>query len=121
MNEDRAYLGHIRDCIRNITDDTQAGRDAFFADRRIQDAVIRNLEVIGEAVKNLSAGLKEDHPAVPWKQIAAMRDVLIHHYFGVKLDMVWQVVAMHLPSLKTEVDRMLGDLQASGHSGPDRR
>jgi uncharacterized protein with HEPN domain len=73
----------------------------------IQDAVIRNLEVIGEAVKGVSEELRVANPDIPWKQIAGMRDVLIHHYFGVKLEAVWQVVDKHLPPLRTRVDQIL--------------
>jgi len=107
VRTDRTYLLHIRDCIRNISDDTAGGRDAFLADRKTQDAVIRNLEVIGEAAKNLSASLTDDHPDIPWKQIAGMRDVLIHHYFGVKLETVWEVVVKDLPALNEKVAELL--------------
>jgi uncharacterized protein with HEPN domain len=64
------------------------GREFFFKDRKTQDAVVRNLEIIGEAVKHLSASLTTSHPAIPWKQIAGMRDKLIHEYFGVDLNLV---------------------------------
>jgi uncharacterized protein with HEPN domain len=74
----------------------------------VQDAVIRNLEVIGEAVKGLSDDLRSANRDVPWKQIAGMRDVLIHHYFGVKLETVWQVVIEHLPPLHRRVQGLLG-------------
>lgn len=67
----------------------------------IQDAVIRNFEVIGEAVKGLSIPFKDQHPSIPWKQIAGMRDFLIHVYFGVKLETVWQTIAKDLPPLKS--------------------
>ncbi len=92
MNDDRAYLLHIQECLDRITDYTREGRSAFLNDRRTQDAVIRNLEVIGEAVKNLSEQTLNSQSSVPWKRIAGMRDVLIHHYFGIKLDTVWDVV-----------------------------
>ncbi len=74
-----------------------------------QDAVARNLEIIGEAVKGLSEEIRSANPDVPWKQIAGMRDVLIHHYFGVKMDIVWQVVADHLPPLAVKVRANLPD------------
>ncbi|MCK6556133.1 DUF86 domain-containing protein [Candidatus Binatia bacterium] len=66
----------------------------------VQDAVIRNLDIVGEAVKNLSADLRAGHPEVLWPRIAGIRDVLIHGHFGVRLETVWNVVALRLPELK---------------------
>ena len=109
MKEDRVYLLHIRDAAELIAEYAGSGHDAFLADRKTQDAVIRNLEIIGEAVKNLSDALKATHLDIPWKQIAGMRDVLIHHYFGVKLETVWVVVETHLPVLRSKVEELLDD------------
>ena len=88
MRDDRAYLLHIRDCADRILLYISEGHDSFLADPKTQDAVMRNLEIIGEAVKNLSEELREQHPNIPWKRIAGMRDVLIHHYFDVKIGIV---------------------------------
>lgn len=88
MNDDRAYLLHIKDAIERIREYTAGGRPAFDSERMIRDAVIRNLEIIGEATKQLSEGARNRQPSVPWKNIAGMRDVLIHHYFGVDLEAV---------------------------------
>ncbi|MEE9295487.1 MAG: DUF86 domain-containing protein [Phycisphaerae bacterium] len=107
MKDDRVYLLHIRDCLGRICGYTAEGRAAFFADTRTQDAVIRNFEVIGEAVKNLSQDYKDTHPAVPWKRIAGMRDLLIHHYFGIKLETVWDVIEREVPQLQETIERML--------------
>jgi uncharacterized protein with HEPN domain len=107
VKEDRIYLAHIRGAIERIEAFTSGGRDKFLADPMVQDAVIRNLEVIGEAVKGLSEDLRAAHPDVPWRQIAGMRDVLIHHYFGVKLETVWQVVADHVPPLSRRIRQLL--------------
>lgn len=73
MKDDRIYLFHIRDAIQHILTYTEAGRDSFFADRKTQDAVVRNLEIIGEATKHLSQALKDAHPDISWKPIAGMR------------------------------------------------
>ena len=108
MKDDRAYLLHIRDCVERILEYTRGGRKAFLDDRKTQDAVLRNLEVIGEAVKGLSDSLKAGQRTIPWKRVAGMRDVLIHHYFGVNLDTVWEVVEEHVPALREAVERMLG-------------
>ena len=95
----QVYLAHIRDSIKMIREYTKEGRDVFFVDRKTQDAVIRNLEIIGEAVKLLPADMTARHDSVPWKSIAGMRDQLIHHYFGVDLKLVWGVVESRLDEL----------------------
>ena len=82
MKDDRVYLEHIRDALDDIRSYTSAGRAAFFADRMRQDATLRTLQVIGEAVKNLSDTTRSKQPHIPWKQIAGMRDKVIHDYFG---------------------------------------
>lgn len=107
MKEDHVYLLHIRDALANIQEYTSPGREFFFNDKKTQDAVVRNLEIIGEAVKHLSASLTTSHPSIPWKQIAGMRDKLIHEYFGVDLNLVWDVVATGLP----ELDRTISEIQ----------
>lgn len=108
MKQDRVYLLHIRDAIRRIRAYTTAGKEAFLADSKTQDAVIRNLEIIGEAVKQLSAGLKDANPEVPWRRIAGMRDKLIHEYFGVNLRLVWEAVERELPGLLVSTEAILG-------------
>src|SRR3989442_1460925 len=77
-----------------------------------QDAVLRNFTVIGEAVKNLSQSFRDAHPDVPWREVAGMRDILIHQYFRINLDTVWSVVESKLPDLLTKVEAMLAELPA---------
>ncbi len=110
MKEDRFYLLHVRDAVQRIMEYTAAGREAFLADKMIQDAVVRNLEIIGEAVKNISTELRESHPGVPWKRIAGMRDKMIHEYFGVDLHLVYEVVQGAIPDLGKTVESILRDL-----------
>lgn len=94
---DRDFVSDIQEAIRRIADYTSGMTyEAFLADTKTQDAVIRNLEIIGEAAKNLSEQLKAKHATIPWKGMAGIRDKLIHHYFGVNLDIVWQVVTSEL-------------------------
>jgi len=100
VKEDRIYLLHIRDALERILKYTAQGKQAFFADPRTQDAVIRNLEVVGEAVKNLSESLKARHASTPWKRIAGMRDKMIHEYFGVNLQLVWDAIEQEVPPLQ---------------------
>jgi len=81
--------------------------DEFFKNEEKQDAVIRNIEVIGKAVKNISANLKEKYSKIDWKKIAGMRDKLIHFYFGVKLEIVWVVATKEMPDLEKNIMTIL--------------
>jgi len=107
VKDDRVYLLHVRDACDRILEYTTGGSDAFRKDARTQDAVIRNIEIIGEAVKNLSDELRDANPDVPWKRMAGMRDRMIHGYFGVDIDLVWEVVETHVPELRGRVERLL--------------
>jgi uncharacterized protein with HEPN domain len=90
--DDRIYLNHILEAIRDVQEYSSTGRDAFMGDKMRQDAVIRKLEIIGEAVKNLSDTSKQRRAEIPWRRIAGMRDRLTHDYFGVDLALVWMAV-----------------------------
>lgn len=105
---DELYLAHILEAIAAIERFTAGGREAFFANDMVQSAVIRQLEVVGEAAKNLSAELTQREAGVPWKQIAGARDRLIHGYFRVDLNAVWAMVERDLSPLKENVRRILG-------------
>jgi uncharacterized protein with HEPN domain len=107
VKDDRVYLAHIRDALVRIAEYTSAGREAFMADPRTQDAVVRNLEVVGEATKRVSAETRALAPDVPWKAISGMRDKLIHEYFGVNLEIVWRVVELELPAFGSSVEALL--------------
>lgn len=103
MKEDRVYLLHIQDAIGQIRAYTVDGKEAFLRDRMTQDAVVRNLEIIGEAVKRLSPELRSEYADVPWKRVAGMRDKMIHDYFGVDWQLVWEVVEKDLHALAETV------------------
>ena len=107
MKDDRVYLGHILDAIHDIEQYTAGGRDAFMYERMQQDAVIRKLEIIGEAVKHLSEQTTRRREDIPWKRIAGMRDRLTHDYFGVDLALVWAAVERDVPLLRTAVEALL--------------
>ncbi|MFQ5614135.1 MAG: DUF86 domain-containing protein [Anaerolineae bacterium] len=105
---DRDFLNDIQEAIRRIAEYTAGmSYQAFLEDVKTQDAVIRNLEIIGEATKNLARDLRERYPDVPWKSMAGVRDRLIHHYFGVNLDIVWQIVVAELPKVASQLKRIL--------------
>jgi uncharacterized protein with HEPN domain len=111
MKEDFFYLLHIAEAITDIQSYVSGGKDAFYSNKMVQDAVIRNLEIIGEAVKNITPATRSHAPEVPWKKIAGLRDVLIHDYFGVDLDTVWLVVENRLPVLSQHVLLLLEEFR----------
>ena len=105
---DRDFLSDVQEAIRRITAyTTTMTYESFLADTRTQDAVIRNLEIIGEATKNLSDELRAKHSEIPWKGMAGVRDRLIHHYFGVNLDIVWHIVTAELPEVVLRIEGIL--------------
>ncbi len=108
MKEDKIFLKHILDSINQIEEYLNGVEfQDFIINKLIQDGVIRQLEIIGEATKRLSPELREKYSNIPWEDIAGMRDKLIHHYFGVDLDAVWDTVAKDLPDLKENVKKIL--------------
>lgn len=108
MKDPGIFLKHIMESILNI-EEFSKGLDfaEFSANRMKQSAIIRELEVIGEAAKNLPPEFTAKHPDVPWTRIAGMRDKLIHHYFGLNLERVWEVLEKDLPELKPKIKRLL--------------
>ena len=95
---DTDLVADISNAARRIGEYIQGiNFEEFKKDTKTQDAVVRNIEIVGEAVKRLSNGFKRMHPDVPWKHMAGMRDVIIHRYFGVAIDIVWRVATKDLP------------------------
>jgi uncharacterized protein with HEPN domain len=81
--------------------------DQLMGDEKTYDAVLRNLEIIGEAVKNISDEVRDKYPEIEWKKIAGLRDIVAHEYFGVDETIVWDVIQNKLPTLKQEVENIL--------------
>jgi uncharacterized protein with HEPN domain len=102
---DQEFLSDIREALQRITTYV-AGMtyESFVADPKTQDAVVRNLEILGEATKNLSEELRAKYPSVPWRSMAGARDRLIHHYFGTNLDIVWQIATVELPQVASQLE-----------------
>jgi uncharacterized protein with HEPN domain len=102
------YLQDILESIEYIQSFLDGvSEDEFYKNVEKQDAVLRRLEIIGEAVKHLPEEIREDHPDIPWRQIAGMRDIIIHEYFGVTLNMVWIVATDDILDLKTKVVKII--------------
>lgn len=109
---DSVYLIHILSSIERVEEYTDSmEKDDFLSSNLVQDGTIRQIEIIGEATKNLSKDFREKYPQVPWSDIAGMRDRLIHHYFGVNLKDVWYTVKVDIPALKNEILAILDDLE----------
>jgi len=119
VKSDRIYLLQIRDAINRVCLYIAPGRPAFLWSHMIQDAVVRNLEIIGEAVNHLSDQLKDGHGEIPWKQIAGMRDKMIHEHFGVNLELVWRAAETELPGLKLAIETMLQELDENRSPSPE--
>ncbi len=106
--EYEAFAKHILDSINAINSFLgELSKSELEKNRLRQSAIIRELEIIGEAVKNLPENVKKEMPDIEWKQIAGMRDKLIHHYFGVDLDIIWDSVKNDLPKLKNAIYKIL--------------
>ncbi|WP_414548748.1 DUF86 domain-containing protein [Anabaena sp. CCY 0017] len=110
MKDERLYLSNIQECIERIEEYTKGGKEEFMQTKMIQDAVIRNFEIIGEATKRLSPELRSAYYDIPWQQMAGLRDVLIHDYLKVNINLVWQIIEQNLSELKTQVAEILENL-----------
>ncbi len=104
--DDRWFLWHIAEALSKIERYVQSGKESFFADTLIQDAVIRNFEITGEAVKNISESMRNKYPAIDWTGMAGFRNILIHQYFGVDLETVWEITQTTAPSAKKYIESM---------------
>ena len=105
---EKEYLKHILDEVNFLTQSSRnVSLDKLMHDPTLQRAYTRSLEIIGEAVKNLSKEFRQKYSEINWKTIAGMRDRLIHHYFGVDLEIVWDVVKNEVPKLKTQIEKIL--------------
>jgi uncharacterized protein with HEPN domain len=108
VKDDRLYLIHISECILRVEKYMgNGGRDGFMQSDIIQDAVIRNLQIMAESATRVSNALQEKHPEVDWFKIRGFRNVLVHDYLGVDLQSVWNILEKDLPKLKSAVENIL--------------
>lgn len=106
--DDAVYLQHVLDAINTVEEYLKGvNEEKFKATRLLQDGTIRQIEIIGEAVKYVSKDIRKTYPETPWQDIAGMRDKLIHHYFGVDIEKVWDTAQEDLPVLKEQVIEIL--------------
>ena len=105
MNKDpKVFIEHILESITAIKEYTAGlSKEDFNSKKEKQDAVLRRVEIIGEAVKNLPEEIKEEHPDIPWKQIAGMRDIVVHNYFGVDIDLTWNIATKDIHELESKI------------------
>lgn len=108
--DDTVYLQHVLDAINTVQEYLQGvNEEKFKATRLLQDGAIRQIEIIGEAVRHISKDIRKAYPEIPWQDIAGMRDKPIHDYFGVDIEKVWDTAQQDLPVLKEQVVRILKD------------
>ena len=107
MTKDPAYLQHMLDMIERIEIATSVGKSAFFESVIHQDAVLRNLHTLTETTQRLSVDLRESHSEIDWAALAAFRNVVVHDYLGIDIELVWAVVVRDLPDLKAKATKLL--------------
>ena len=103
----QVFIDHILECIE-LVEDYLNGKsiEDFMGSTQLQDAVIRRIEIIGEATKNLPQDFKDRHPDIPWKEMAGMRDIIVHEYFGVDLKLTWRVATEDIKGLKAQLEEL---------------
>jgi uncharacterized protein with HEPN domain len=107
IKDDLAYIDHILDCIRKIKEFSSGlTLKDFKTNELVQDAIIRNIEIIGEASKKISKDTKQTYHKIPWKEIAGMRNKLIHDYLGVDVIVVWKTIHQDIPAL----EKLIGEI-----------
>jgi len=111
MKEDKLYLLHIQECLNRIQSYVGTDKQTFLTSNLIQDAVLRNLQIMAESTQRLSPELKIQHPELPWRDLSGFRNVLAHNYLGISLERIWEVIELELPLLKPQFEKILTELE----------
>jgi uncharacterized protein with HEPN domain len=110
MNDDRLFLLHIRDSLREVREFIEGeSYESFSENRMVQNAVIRSFEVVGEAARRVSPEFREAHPEVPWRVMGDFRNKLIHAYFGLELEVIWKTATEDAPVLLERIERLVAE------------
>lgn len=115
MSREKLYLVHILESIELIEEYTLEGEEAFYEDRKTQDAVIRNLQVLSESTQRLSDEIKQKHPGIDWSSVSAFRNILVHDYLGVDIRQIWKIISKDLSELKSVIQNTLADFDAGNN------
>ena len=110
MNDDSVYLRHIDDCLRRIEKNIAVGLDLFLASETLQDATLRNLQTMSEATQRLADEIKSTRPEIEWARIGAFRNVLVHNYLGIDMELIWTNIERDMPALKQAIHEMILNL-----------
>jgi uncharacterized protein with HEPN domain len=113
LKDDRLYLIHILESIERVEEYTSEGLEQFLADRKTQDAVLRNLQILAESTQRISTELKMAHPEIDWRGVSGFRNVLVHDYLGVNLITVWGIIEGPLKELKKKISGVLEGMPKS--------
>ncbi len=115
QHKDLPFLVHVLEAIADIKDSLKGHTKVSFAKNKdVRDANIRRIEIIGEAVKNISTEIKKKYPRVEWKKIAGARDVMIHHYFGIDLNVVWEILTNDVPKIERDINNIIIEIKKGG-------
>lgn len=107
MKDDLVYLRHIAESMRRIEKNVSIGLDDFLASETVQDATLRNLQTMSEATQRLSDKIKSTRPDIEWDRIGAFRNILVHNYLGIDLELIWTITERDMPALKEAVNEIL--------------
>ena len=102
------FLADIKECCEKIERYIEGvSEENFRANKMLQDALVRNIEIIGEAAKNLSDEIRAENPEIPWRDVTRMRDKIVHHYFRLNLEVIWQTATEDVSALKVQIDKII--------------